>query len=213
MEKFLIAFFILILILLIGLILYLIIRSVYDRYKKKHPEKYYGGKVFLAELLSITPNINVCTDLSKEINIYNAEKESFGKILIQKTSNSEYYREIITGKLIPVFTKTSYIDLYKQKDEVVIYSGKSCVFVKRYDRITYSDTLRFINTNFFLKDVSSNDVKKYIDERKAEYKGFATFKDYLDDVFAQGEKYYADSLAKGEISDGKKIEDILKNLK
>ena len=99
-------------------------------------------------------------------------------------------------------------------------SCKSCVFVEKWvDITTYRDYSKNIDIKIYLKDVSSTDVEKYIDERKAEYKGFATFKDYLDDVFARGEKYYADSLAKSEkrdakeIEDKKKIKEILKNLK
>lgn len=117
----------------------------YTLYRRKHPEKYYGGEVFLAKLDSVTPNINVDTDLSKAENIDKAEKECVEKILIQKTSNKNFYREIITGKLIPVriityWYEATYCDgrIVLPKYNGIIDSCGSCVFVRKNVKI-YND--------------------------------------------------------------------------
>ena len=46
--------------------------------------------------------------MSKKENIRNNKKKVVDEILIQETTNRNYYREIVTGKLIPVVTREEY---------------------------------------------------------------------------------------------------------
>lgn len=207
-------------------ILIIIIKFCYRLYKYKHPEKYYGGKVYRAKLVSITPEIKVYNDLSREQNIINAEERDVTDILVQETSNKYYCREVITGKLIPV----SYAKYMNYEGYYEFKNYEHCVFVR-------IDEIYFYITGFFwrygshrLYDISAENLEKYIAERKGKYKAriyvgkydyeyeykykeFDSFKDYIDYILSQGEKFYKDSQAKGEISDDKKNEEILEELK
>lgn len=74
-----------------------------------HPEKYYGGDVYRFNLMSIKPDITVYNDWTKAKNILESEKQVVDTVMVQLTCSDKYYREIITGKLIPV-SKVGFTD-------------------------------------------------------------------------------------------------------
>lgn len=189
-------------------------------FKSKFPEKYYGGTVYSAKLISITEDIEVYIDLSREENIFNAKTQYVEKILVQETSNKYYYREILTGKLIPASFANKHIiddDFFDPEYEYEYRSYKHCVFLEFIDRYKNNNFWRIWKFQYRskspLEEISSTILEDYIATHTSEYKGFNSFGEYLDFIFARGEKFYKDSEAKGHLSDSKLIEDILKNLK
>lgn len=179
-------------------------------YKKQHPEKYYGGNVFRVDLSSITSQINVYTDLSKAENIYNAKRQVVDTIMVQHTSSDNYYREIITGKLIPV-SRARYTRSLGKILNTSYFNFTSYLFI--YLSWYVLDNGSFWEyANNSQKDVTYDEVEQYILERKNGYKGFSSFEKYLDNLYEQAECYYETSKQKNEISDKQKIQERLKKI-
>lgn len=184
-------------------------------YISNHPEKFYGGEIYKAKLLSITPEIEVLNDLSKGRNIINAELKVVAEIAVQETSNNNYVREIVSGKLIPV----SFVNTYHGHHSTSYSNYDHCVFVKCKD-LYYK--LNGILGNPFdefdktieshLEEISADDLEKYLEKCKGKYGDFKSFEEYLDYIFDNGESYYKDSESKGMISESKKKQMILQKI-
>lgn len=185
-------------------------------YKEQHPERYYGGDVYQVNLASITPQITVYVDWPKERNIYKAKIEVIDTILVQHTSSNNYYREIITGKLIPV-SEVAYKIAYSERvGELILgksyYNFTSPLFIYVFSGYS-SRTGTFLEyRNNSHKCANLGEIEEYIQERKNGYKGFPSFEKYIDNLYEQANCYYETAKQKNEISDEKKIQEILKKL-
>lgn len=187
------------LVLLIGL---LVIPAVY---RKKHPEKYYTGPVYKVKLKSITPDISINTNLSREQNLINAKREDVAEVMVQRTSSENFYREIITGKLIPVATlriNGSVYDYYNYNNFIIVE------WIYLYDKHGNIETDISVP---FVK-VSAEDLENYLYDRKEHFNGYSCFSKYLDSLFNNAESYYTKSLENVEENEDKKISDLLASI-
>ena len=174
--------------------------------KVRHPEKHYGGPVYRVKLMSITDDIQIRPDLSHEQNLINAKREVVDEIIIQKTSSEDFYREIITGKLIPVAT-------LRMKDNCYFYDNFNNVIFVEWIYI-YSKKGEIVHTVINpLEKVSSAMLKEYIEERQnGDYKECPTFAHYLDWLFEGKNEEYDKALDKVEKSEEKKIAELLEKI-
>lgn len=167
----------------ISVVCIFIIKSIINKYKLKHPEKYFGGTAYTVDLYSITSNVKAYIDKSKRESIKKSEITMINTLIVQKTYNSQYVREIVTGCIIPVSN---------------INKPSHCVFVS-FEKAA-------------CKESSSDELERYIKSHSEQYNGYSSFKDYIISVMHKGEEYYNINLEKGEISEEAKRENILKNL-
>ena len=181
-----------------------------SRYYEQHPEKYYGGNVYRVDLSSIKPEITVYNDRPRSSNIYRAQRQVVDTLLVQLTSSENYYREIITGYLVPI-SRVKYVES-ETKTVDYYYNFNSYLFVYRsWREDSYTGCFYGFCENS-KKTVTSEEVEQYIQERKNGYKGFTSFEDYLNALYKQAEGYYKKAEQKAEISDDKKIQEILKTI-
>ena len=113
----------------------------------------FGKRIFKVNLLSVTPDIKVYKNFSKTKNITSAKKKVVTTVLVQRSLIPFYYREIITGKLIP--------------------SSKYFVTDEFISHPVYIQKLKFFDQNYEeVKDY--NELTKYVEERQNGYKEFYT---------------------------------------
>ena len=167
----------------ISVVCILIIKSIINKYKLKHPEKYFGGPAYTVDLYSIDSNVKAYIDKPKSESIKKSQIIKIDELIVQKTYNSQYVREIVTGCIIPVSN---------------LNKPSHCVFVS------------FENGKD--KKSSSDELERYIKSHSEQYYAYNSFKDYIISVMHKGDEHYSINLKKGEISEEAKIEKILKNL-
>ena len=194
-----------------GISAWILIYKFIERYFDQHPEKFYGGKVYRVNLSSITHDITVYNNRSKSSNISNAESQVIDTIMIQETSSNKYYREIITGDLIPISTVIYVIEGFEVVATNKLYSN-SCLYVY-LSKECWRDNGAFLGYCVDPRqDATSNEIEQYIQERAKGYKGFPSFESYLDHLYERAESYYNQAKQKGEISDEQKTKKILEYL-
>ena len=90
----------------------------------------FNNTVYKCDLLSVTPDIKVYTDKSMKSNVMNADTTVVTTLLVQKTFNPSYFKEIVTGRLIPIYRVITY-------DTNTVLNGK--VELKLHRRRKYSE--------------------------------------------------------------------------
>lgn len=158
--------------------------------------------IYECNLCSITPDIRVNHDRSKKSNIINAYKKDVMEIMVQRTHRRNFYREIITGILIPVYRMRS-----------LGLGMASCSIPKPFLPyfiviVEYKDSLfeRFNNLTL----AEDKDVKKYIEKHGSNPDGF---KNELYEIFQKAEGYYEQAYSKNEYSDKYQVKSFLKNMR
>ena len=158
--------------------------------------KVYRSDIYKACLYSITSSINVDLKASKSSNIVR-NGVSVMYILVRRTMSNKYFREVITGKLIPISYTTAF--------SYELRNYRHCVYVPL-----------FLQSNFVYKGIykaSDEDIDKYIDRIKFIYRDFKSFRIYLDNLFTEGKKYYKDSEAKAKVHRLEKRKELSKRRK
>ena len=169
--------------------------------------------IYKISLLSISDKSDVYIDLSRKENILNMREEVVKEIFVQRTSSSNYVREIVTGMLIPVRRELVSINRVYFRE-----LGQWCNFdelhwaYNRANSPTYVKIIRNKNDGFIYLDYRyhcsmlsyftvkgeelSNYLKEHIDKDK--------WKSELEKIFSEGEKRYQMLLDKNEISNNRK---------
>lgn len=192
----------------------LLIHDCSVEYHDSHPEKYYGGDVYRFNLMSIKPDITVYNDWTKAKNILESEKQVVDTVMVQFTCSDKYYREIITGKLIPV-SKVGFTDdmfYFRRSRAVEYYNLDPYMFIYEPYVIDSVTKKHLVHPKNSKHKVSPEELEQYIKERKNGYKGFDSYGEYLDSMYKQAEGYYEEAKGKNNISDEKKIQLMLENI-
>lgn len=167
---------------------------------------FLDSTVYKCNLLTITEDVIVNADESKKTNIANAKIQPAITLMVQKSLSGNYFKEIITGKIIPAYREIYYKEeVFPFKEKVRYSFPKKPYFIKYVQR---NDSINNEYTND-LKEPSLQEVKEYI-KLHSDNKKFANI---LDTIFNQAEEYYNESLAKNNLSDEKQIKNIVKSLK
>ena len=165
----------------------------------------FNNTVYKCDLLTIRPDIKVYNDLSMRKNIMNAETDVVCTILVQKTFNVSYYKEILTGRLIPVYQVITHSTNTSSNGKVELDPPKSPCFIKRNMTIGEEGILLY------------DDLEKATIEELQDYSfshiNVERYKDYLFEVFGTGMKYYNDAKLKGEVTGENRIKRFLKAIK
>ena len=165
----------------------------------------FNNPVYKCELLSITPDIRVNVDKSMRNNVLNADTEVVSTVLVKKTWNPDYFREIVTNKLIPVYCVITFDNNTVLNGTTERSAPKSPVFVKCHLKV--GDEGLVLESD--LIPATAEEVKTYVFDHMDREK----YGEKLDSIFNQGMTYYNDSKAKGIESDEKQIKKYLKALK
>lgn len=156
--------------------------------------------VYKCDLYSITDDINVLDDLSKKENIANASKKVVDTIMVQATFSNKFYREIITGILIPVYRKTMKygIDTPDVGKLICKIPGRP-VFIEVNEK-KFGDVI----LNSDLTAANFDEVKSYIEQ----HQDVVAFKNHLNVIFQNADEYYENNR-----SDKYKIHILLKSMR
>ncbi len=138
------AFFFLIFILCIvsDVVLHTIRSNEMEKDILKNPEKYFYERPYKAELASVTPEINVLTDLSKTENIERAKKNKVMDVFVQETYIDDAYREIVTGKILYKDSCNQLIGL-RDIDSYSVTSENLDKYIKSHSNGKYKDNMTF----------------------------------------------------------------------
>ena len=117
----------------------------------------FNNTVYKCELLSVTPDIKVYTDKSMKSNVMNADTTVVNTILVQKTFNPSYFKEIVTGRLIPIYRVITYDTNTVLNGKVELDPPKSPCFIK-YD-MTVGDEGLLLSDN--LVKATADEVSEY----------------------------------------------------
>lgn len=155
---------------------------IIKKYRQKHPEKYYGGTIFKVKLYSITDDVIVDKGKSMESNIVinNYDKLKYcGSFLVQKTSNKNYVREIVSGILLPV------CEIYEHQ----MYPASPVFIPYNFSNID----MPMYKENVF-EVVKNDEILEYISEKKGKIIDNKSFAEYLQNIIDTGNKYYSSKL-------------------
>ena len=89
----------------------------------------FNNPIYKCSLYSITSSIEVDPNKTMRENIENAPTTPISTVLVRKTIHPRYFREIVTGKLLPVYTETTFTNTLL-KGDVEREIPKSPVFIK-----------------------------------------------------------------------------------
>lgn len=162
-------------------------------------------KVYKCRLLSVSNNIKIYKDLSKRKNIEQAETVEVETIFVQQTSNPSYLKEVISGKLIPVFR----IQKITGSGEEIIYKYPPAwpCYIKYIEELENEEYRG--NT---LEEANYEELKAYYDKYRGEETTEIMDK-HLEEIFSQGESFYQEALKKQEMSEQGLIKKLIKSRK
>lgn len=115
-------------------------------------------EVYKFELLSVAPNHKINDLGDKRSNIEVAETNSVGEIFAYKTMNPNYYRELITGKPIPVYRVIVKDSAFRRINKVVV--PNSATYIKICETVDHE----ILNRSYSLIDSnpSEDEIYNYI---------------------------------------------------
>lgn len=148
-------------------------------------------EVYKFELLSIAPDHKINDLGNKKNNIEIAETISVGEIFAYKTKNPNYYRELVTGKPIPVYKVVVNDKAFRTIKNVVV--PNSATFIK----ICETTDHEILNRVYSLLDSNPNEDEIYNYILKNTINNGTNFIEYyakLNIIFENGEKNYMDNL-------------------
>lgn len=157
--------------------------------------------IYKCELLSISPDSRINCDESLRENVKHAETLSTIELLVQPTIRQGYFKEILTGRKIPVYRIQKHLgDHYSIDDFYYHFVPKSPCFIQFQEKILGEGHLE---NN--LVEATYDDVENYLNLYSRE-----ELNEELDEIFHRGEVCYRTLEAKGEVSDSQKIKRLLK---
>lgn len=157
--------------------------------------------IYKCELLSISPDSRINCDQSLRENVKHAETLSTIKLLVQPTIRQGYFKEILTGRKIPVYRIQKHLgDHYSIDDFYYHFVPNSPCFIQFQEKILGEE---YLENN--LVEATYDDVLDYCNSYSKE-----SLEKTLDEIFYKGEECYRSLQAKGEISDSLKIKKLLK---
>lgn len=160
------------------------------------------NNIYECNLYSITPDIRVNHDWSKERNILRANKMNVKKIMVSPTFKRNFYREIITGVQIPVYRIHTLQSLCK------VYYSIPSLFLSYYIMIIENGLLFQYYNN--LEIATTENLKEYLEKYSSNP---AALKKELNEIFQKAEEYYECAYKKGEYSDEYKVKCLLKTIR
>ena len=162
--------------------------------------------IYKCYLLTITKDIKINTSKTIQENISNAKVESTKIILVQPTNNPNFFKEIISEKLIPVYRiteKKSFFNEYKTNYEYTI--PKTPYFIKYIERRNYNNE---IITS--LKEANLEEIQSYIDINASTKERYYKFINELNTIIEASKKHYYNA---AKNSDSEKIKALIRHLK
>lgn len=159
--------------------------------------------VYEVDLYSITENIRVNQDWSRYENILNANLQEVATIMVLPTRNPKYFREIVTGMLIPVLRETTKTTLFCYKDHYYTVP-KTPAFIKIRE-VRFHE---YYNNNLIC--ASAENVRQYVEKH---INNVDDFKMELSNIFETAEAYYENAKQKNDISDELIAKRLLKTIK
>jgi len=164
----------------------------------------FDKKIYKCSLLSITPDIEVNKGLNMKDNIKNANLNVVMNIFVKRTINSNYVREIITNKLIPVYKISKFNTCSRNNGKIIYDVPKSPVFVQVFE--TIGDEGLIIESGF--KEACSDDLKYY----SLDHSDKDVYRRELEYYFHRGEKYYLNAKHKNDPEEvkEKRIQKVIK---
>ncbi len=161
--------------------------------------------VYECDLYSITPEIRVNQDWNRRKNISEADTKIVSKIMVQRTINPNFYKEIITGMLIPAYRTIFKSGAFHSWGGDIYYRvPKEPVFIKFEERHFYDNHWNSLVV------AQAVDVKKYIEEHASNVE---KFKNELTNLFKTAEEYYEDAYLKNTYSNKKTVKSLIKTIK
>ena len=162
--------------------------------------------IYKCYLLTITKDIKINTNKTIQENISNAKVESKKLILVQPTNNPNFFKEIISEKLIPVYRiaeKKSFLSEYKTNYEYTI--PKTPYFIKYTEKINYNNEI--ITT---LKEAKLEEIQSYIDINAATKERYYKFINELNNIIETSNRIYYNAT---KDSESEKIKSLIRHLK
>ena len=143
----------------------------------------FNKKIYKCALLSITPDFVFNNNQSMKENIKNAKLDVIMNIFVKKTINSNYVREIITNKLIPIYKISKFNTCSRNNGKIVYDIPKSPVFIQVFEIV--GDEGLILESG--LKEASSDDLKYY----SLDHSDKDVYQRELEYYFHRGNKYYS----------------------
>lgn len=168
-------------------------------------------EVYKFELLSVASDHKINDLGSKKDNIEIAATEPVGVIFAYKTKNPNYYRELVTGKPIPVYRIVVNNSAFRRIKEVDVPS--SATYIKICEA---ADDKKCIDRHYSLLDINPSEDEIYNYILKNTINNGTNFIEYyakLNIIFENGEKNYKNNLiplSKEELKEKEKKAKILK---
>ena len=160
------------------------------------------SKVYKCVLLSIDESINVEADKSRRHNIANASVSPVATIMVKKAMLDNYFKEIITGTIIPAYRVERYKDFEDSPLVVTEDVPKYGCYIKYNVDTRYE---RYLGDDLVL--ASADELESYINSNSREDLSYK-----LASLIYNAERYYQDALKKGKKSDEYRVKKLLKSL-
>ena len=161
------------------------------------------SKVYKCELLSINEDINVESDRSRRHNIANANTAPVATVLVQKTMRDNYFKEILTGILIPVYRVERYRDFDDSPVVITEEVPKYGCFIKYTARTRYE---RYLDDDLVV--ATADEVEEYIRNNRKEDMTYR-----ITSYMKNAEMYYNSAKEKDKKSDDYRVRKLLKTLR
>lgn len=167
---------------------------------------FINSNVYECDLITVTSDIRVNQDETFEENISNAKTQVAKKIMVQKTHNSKYFKEILTKKLIPVYCVRKCRGVLQSKEEVMnYYIPKTPYFIKYYE-----EQIQDNHWENDLKVATYENIEKYINDNKSLDGTYHEFLNQLEQIFKTANDYYKQAYMKNNYSEKELIKKLMK---
>ncbi len=161
--------------------------------------KVFDNKVYKCNLASIDESSIIYKDLSTKENIKNAKKEIIKEIMIQKTLSKKYVKELVTGKVFPIYRYTNdfSIDHFKYYIDVPSYMVFAYIEQSNY----------YGNIREYLYEANDLEVIDYL-ENHSDKKAYAK---ELDELCKEKEQLYSKLKSLNIVSTKGKVKQKIKD--
>ncbi len=161
-----------------------------------------SNKIYLCRLATITKDSTIYTDLSMKENIKNARKEIIKEIMVQKTFSKKYVRELVTGKIFPVYRYGNYRGNSSEDILLVTYQEVPNYMVFAYIK----EDRHYGNVQTYLFEANDLEVLDYLDQHPDK----KLYLKELNDLCKEREQLYLESKSQNIVSSRGKVKQKLK---